>query len=108
MRQSKELDFPESACILRELCTFHSATDSFVYTAPKQHPNALFKFTHNANLDAKQLLSVGFTHQTQIQPTSAFQEYLFTELFGGSQLLENLKPKWERILEFSKEDAEIR
>ena len=52
MRQSKELDFPESASILRELCTFNSATDSFIYTAPKQHPNALFKFSHNANLEA--------------------------------------------------------
>ena len=31
MRQSKELDFQESSYILRQLCTFDTAADSFLY-----------------------------------------------------------------------------
>ena len=77
MRQSKELDFPESSAILRELCTFRPASDSFVYTSHQHHPNPFFKFTRNANLDVKELLNRGFNHQTQIKPTSDFQENLF-------------------------------
>ena len=64
MRQSRELDFPESGSILSELCTFHPKTDSFVYTSPKEYPNGLFKLNHNANLDTKELLSLGLNYKT--------------------------------------------
>ena len=77
MRQSKELDFPESASILSELCTFDTASDSFVYKSSEQYPNAWFKFTLNANLDVKELLNQGFDHQTLLKPPSAFQEFIF-------------------------------
>ena len=73
MRQSKELDFPDSAYILSELCTFDLASDSFIYTSHEQHPNTWFKFTPNVNLDVKELLNLGLNHQTLFKPTSAFQ-----------------------------------
>ena len=73
MRQSKELDFPESSNILRELCTFDTASDSFVYKSTEQYPNTWFKFALNSNLKPKELLNLGFNHQTQIKPTSEFQ-----------------------------------
>ena len=76
MRQSKELDFPESPSILRELCTFDTASDSFLYTSHGQYPNGFFKFALNSNLDPKELLYLGFDCQTVLKPTSAFQECL--------------------------------
>ena len=60
MRQSEELDFPESASVLRQLCTFDTASDSFVYRSTERHPNTWFKFTLNSNLDIKELLNLGF------------------------------------------------
>ena len=108
MRQSKELDFPESASILTELCTFDVSSDSFVYTSTEQHPNPWFKFSHNANLNAKELLNAGFNHQTQIKPTSVFQQHLFVELFGGLNLLEKVKLKWEQTLRVCEEDGKKR
>ena len=62
MRQSKELDFPEPPSILRELCTFDTAADSFLYTSHGHYPDTFFKFTLNSNLDVKELLNLGFDY----------------------------------------------
>ena len=102
------MDFPEAASVLSELCTFHPKNDSFVYTSPKEYPNAFFKLNHNANLDTKKLLSLRLNHKTQIKFTSPLQQYLFTCFFPDSNLLKNFKSKGEEILVKSQESAEKR